>query len=81
MSSTSCPRKFFLYTMALIISDLWSCGLLCFGSRLIGMTVGCCAVVLVFGCLRERENSLQKGHVKDFGSAWVCSPIWGGVRR
>ena len=29
-----------------MISGLWCCGLLCFGSRLVGMIVGCCVVVL-----------------------------------
>jgi hypothetical protein len=45
VSSTSCPWEFLMYPIALIMSRLGCCGLLCFGSRLIDMIVGCCVVV------------------------------------
>jgi len=40
--------EFPLYLIALMISGLWCCGLLCFGSRLVGIIVGCCVVVFSF---------------------------------
>jgi hypothetical protein len=48
VSTTSSSRAFILYPLALIMPDLWCCGLLCFGSRLLGIIVGCCVFVLSF---------------------------------
>ena len=48
VSPTSCPREVLLYPMALMISSLWCCGLLCFDGRLVGIIVGCCVVILSF---------------------------------
>ncbi len=38
--------SFFLYPMALYMPGLWCCGLLYFGSRLMGILVGSCGVDL-----------------------------------
>ena len=46
VSSTSCPWEFLLYAMALMMSGLGCCGLLCLGSRSVGIMVGCCVFVL-----------------------------------
>ena len=48
VSSASCPWEFLMYPIVLMMSSLWCCVLLCFGSRLVGMIVGCCVVVLSF---------------------------------
>ncbi len=47
VSSTSCPLEFLLYPMNVMMSGLWCCGLLCFGSRLIGIVVGYSVVILL----------------------------------
>jgi len=46
--STSCPLEFFRYPMALMMFGLWCCGILRFGSRVIGIIVGCSVDVLSF---------------------------------
>jgi len=52
VSTTNYPREFLLYPMALCC-----CGLLsCFGSRRVGIIVGCCVVILSF-CSPSRVTS------------------------
>ena len=48
MSSTICPFVFLVYPMALMMSGLWCCGLLCLGRRSVGNMVGCCVFALSF---------------------------------
>ena len=46
MSPTSFPWVFRVSPMALMMSGLWCCGLLCLGRRSVGIMVGCCVLAL-----------------------------------
>ena len=45
-----------MYPMALMMSGVWCCGLLCLGSRSVGIMVECCVIILSF-CSPSRVSS------------------------
>ena len=47
-SAASCPWEFLIYFIALTMPGVRCCGLLCLGSMLVGMIVGCYVVGLSF---------------------------------
>jgi hypothetical protein len=71
VSSNNYPRELCLHMMALMLSSLWWCGHLCFGSRLVKINVG---VVLLFSrvaFLRGRPLGFVRSCVFDT-SICVC---------
>ena len=48
VSTANCPCEFLVYPMALMMSSSWCCGILCRGSSLVEIMVGCCVLLLSF---------------------------------